>query len=128
MSDSTPLKPDPLTDAEYETIKTHPDIGVGVLKNIPDFADILPAVRHHHERFDGGGYPSRLAGSDIPLEASIIAVADAYDAMTTNRPYRNSLSDSAALKELIRNRGTQFDPEITDAFAKNLNDSPYDVT
>ncbi len=120
VPDTVLLKPGRLTDDEYAMIKTHPDIGVSILRNIPDFASILPAVRHHHERYDGGGYPTGLSGNDIPLEARIIAVADAYDAMTTNRPYRHALSIQAAIEELVRNRCTQFDPQITDAFIQIL--------
>lgn len=121
IPDTVLLKPGRLTDDEYALIKTHPDIGISILKNIPDFNNILPAVRHHHERYDGNGYPCGLLGSDIPLEARIIAVADAYDAMTTNRPYRHSLSLSIALQELVKNSGTQFDPEIIDVFIQILN-------
>lgn len=120
IADAILLKPFQLSDSEYEIIKSHPQIGVAILENIPDFKEILPGVLHHHERFDGLGYPQKLSGFDIPLNARIIAVADAYDAMTTNRPYRKSLNHSEALLELIKNRGAQFDPAIIDKFIEIL--------
>lgn len=116
ISDAVLLKPTHLNDIEYEIIKKHPEIGVSILKNIPDFKEILPAVLYHHERYDGCGYPSKLIGDEIPLEARIIALADSYDAMTTNRPYRTALSASEAHLELVRHKGTQFDPYITEVF------------
>lgn len=118
--DSVLLKQGKLNDQEYEIIKNHPDAGVAILQHNPNFANILLAVRHHHERYDGTGYPCGLAGKEIPLSARIIAVADAYDAMTSNRPYRKSLSAADAQQELSTHRGAQFDPEIVDIFIKVL--------
>lgn len=107
-------KPARLTDEEYEIIKQHPEMGCHILENIPDFPELAIGAHWHHERFDGKGYPDGLAGSDIPEEARIIAVADAYDAMTSRRSYRDVLPQAVVRKEIEKNIGTQFDP----AFAK----------
>jgi putative nucleotidyltransferase with HDIG domain len=110
------LKPGGLTDAEYDTIKTHPAIGENILKSIRLFETERKIVRHHHERWDGRGYPDGLSGHEIPLLSRVISVADAYDAMTSDRPYRKGLSVEKALGELRRNSDTQFDKDIVDAF------------
>ena len=89
---------------------------------------LVPAVYHHHERFDGDGYPQGIKGKDIPLHARIIAIVDTFDAMTSNRPYRKALSFRTALSELERNKGLQFDPDITDIFLKILQETPYFFT
>ncbi len=107
------LKEKKLEDREYEVLKLHTVEGQNILKPLHFLNDILPAVYHHHERFDGKGYPSGLAGEDIPLWARIIHVADAYDAMTSNRPYRAALSKAQAITELTSCSGTQLDPNIT---------------
>lgn len=109
-------KPDRLLPAEFELIKKHPVIGESILKSIPQLRDIPKAIRHHHERYDGTGYPDRLKGEDIPLISRILAVADTYDSITTDRPYRKAPGRDFALCELSRCRGTQFDPIIADAF------------
>ena len=108
-------KPGPLTDEEWAVMKTHPEIGEHILGPIQSLHRILPIVRHHHERWDGAGYPDRLAGDRIPLPARIFAVADALDAMTGERPYRNAISWDEAIEELTRGRGTQFDPDVVDS-------------
>ena len=105
-----------LTDDEYSEIKKHPSIGTHILSTASIFQDILPIVKHHHERYDGTGYPSGLKGNDIPYLARITAVADAFDAMTSKRVYRDSLSIDTVISEFEKNKGTQFDPEIADAF------------
>lgn len=110
------LKPGKLTDAEFEAIKLHPDIGYRILKDIPLMEDILPGVLHHHERFDGRGYPGRLAGQDIPLFGRILAVADTFDAMSSNRSYRPALPRPRVLEEIRRCAGSQFDPSMVEAF------------
>jgi HD-GYP domain-containing protein (c-di-GMP phosphodiesterase class II) len=97
-------------------METHPAVGERILRNVPSYRAIAKIVRHHHERVDGGGYPDGLAGEDIPLGSRIIAVCDAYDAMTSPRPYRHRLSADDALAELRRCAGTQFDPLVVDAF------------
>lgn len=105
-------KPGKLTDEEYDIIKRHPLDGVSILSPMKQFRELLPAIRHHHERFDGGGYPERLAGEDIPLTARVLMVADAYDAMTADRPYRKALSPAEATSRILECSGTQFDPLI----------------
>jgi HD-GYP domain-containing protein (c-di-GMP phosphodiesterase class II) len=109
-------KPAALTPEERAIIEKHPLIGVNILNHIAEFSNVLAGVKHHHERYNGGGYPSQLKGKQIPLIASIIALADAYDAMTTDRPYRSALSREAAIKEIQENRGRQFAPSVADAF------------
>jgi len=114
-----------LTDDEYAVIKSHPEQGAAILKHIKALKHLVPAVYHHHEQFDGDGYPDGVKGSTIPLHARIIAIADTFDAMTSNRSYRKALSFRTALSELERNRGIQFDPEIADVFIDILQESPY---
>jgi putative nucleotidyltransferase with HDIG domain len=114
-----------LTDEEYATIKSHTKTGASILNYIKSFKDLVPAVYHHHEQFDGDGYPDGIKGTAIPLHARIIAIADTFDAMTSSRSYRKALSLRTALSELERNRGVQFDPDITDIFLEILNESPY---
>ena len=109
-------KPGKLTPAEFDEIKQHPLISERILKPIEALEDILADIRHHHERFDGTGYPSGLAGEAIPLVSRILTVADSYDAMTSDRPYRKALSVAETLAELRRNAGTQFDPELVTIF------------
>ena len=111
-----------LTDAEYETIKQHPSIGVEILKNITEMPNIEIGAHYHHERFDGKGYPEGLAGYDIPEIARIIAVADAYDAMTSRRSYRSALSQNAVREEIMRGRGQQFDPDFADVMLKMIDE------
>lgn len=110
------LKTGRLTDEEYAVIKTHPQEGARILSAISMFRDIVPIVRAHHERFDGRGYPDGLAGYDIPEQARIIAVADSFDAMTSDRSYRSALSIEQALDQLRQGCGTQFDADIVKAF------------
>jgi len=109
-------KQNPLTPEEYEEIKKHSIIGAAILNPIKELSDVMKEVRHHQECFDGSGYPDGLKGDDIPLIARIIAVADAFDAMTTNRPYRKKREFEEAIKELKRTSGTQFDPIVVSAF------------
>ncbi len=102
----------PLTEEEFETIKQHPVWGAEVLKTSEELEDLAKAVLYHHERWGGGGYPEGLFGEEIPLFSRVIAVADAYDSMTSNRPYREALSEWEAMREIERNLATQFDPDI----------------
>jgi putative nucleotidyltransferase with HDIG domain len=113
-------KPGPLTDEEWEVMKTHPEVGEHILRPIQSLNAILSIVRHHHERWDGGGYPDKLAGRAIPLGARIVAVCDAYRAMTEDRPYRKALSNAEARKELHEGSGTQFDPDCVEAMIRAL--------
>ncbi len=124
IPDSILRKPGRLTDEEYAVIKSHPLRGVKILEPIENIRHILPGIRHHHERYDGKGYPDGLKGKKIPFYARIIAVADAFDAMTSDRPYRKGLPIEIARKEIEENRGTQFDPECADAFLRELDENP----
>ena len=116
VPDSILQKPDKLTDEEYSEIKNHPLIGAQIISAATIFEDILPIVKHHHERFDGRGYPSKLSGKDIPIYARIAAIADAFDAMTSDRQYRKGLSFEQAINEIIKNYDIQFDGEIARKF------------
>ncbi len=112
IPDSILLKDGRLTDAEYDEIRRHPLYAEEILKNSSMFMDIVPGVAAHHERYDGGGYPRGIKGRDIPMEARILSVCDAFDAMTSYRRYRENMTLGGALKELENGSGTQFDPEI----------------
>lgn len=107
-----------LTEKERAFISRHPLLGVEILRPISEFSDVILGVKYHHERHDGKGYPFRLAGDQIPVVASIIAVADAFDAMTSDRPYRAALPVESAIREIRRCRGTQFNPDVVDAFIR----------
>ena len=109
-------KPGSLTNEEREAIQSHPSVAEGILRRAQQIDLIIPAVLFHHERWDGEGYPDGLSGESIPLMARIIAIADAFDAMTTDRPYRKSLSVQHALLELKSNAGKQFDPHLVELF------------
>ncbi len=115
-------KPAGLTEAEFETVKTHVPLAELIIQGIPNHAEVLSAVTTHHERYDGQGYPNGLAGGDIPLLGRILAVTDAYSAMTIDRPYRKALPPREAKAELKRVAGTQLDPEIVKAFLEVLAD------
>ncbi len=116
IQESVLNKPGKLTHEEYQHIKTHPEIGSHILEPIVENQDIISVVRHHHERYDGKGYPAGLSAQDIPLGSRIISVADSFDAMTSARPYRPALGIDIAIKELIGGKGAQFDPVVVDAF------------
>lgn len=107
-------KPASLTDLEYEQIKNHPVMGARILKNITEFPKLITGARWHHERYDGNGYPDGISGEDIPMEARIIAIADAYDAMSSRRSYRDVLPQEKVRFEMERGKGTQFDPVFAD--------------
>lgn len=121
VPDSILLKESKLTDDEYSEIKNHPSIGAHILSNATIFKDVLPIVKHHHERYDGNGYPGKLKGEEIPYLARIAAIADAFDAMTSKRTYRNSLDINTVKSELERCKGSQFDPKCADVFLDILN-------
>lgn len=120
ISDNILNKPDMLSLEEYESIKQHPVIGAEVLNKITGFRDISTIIRHHHERWDGSGYPSCLKGEKIPLGSQIIGISDAFDAMTTDRVYRKSLGKEKAIQILIEEKGRQFNPKLVDAFLNHL--------
>jgi putative nucleotidyltransferase with HDIG domain len=109
-------KPRRLTAEEFAVIKRHPEQGADILRDVRQFRDLLPFIQHHHERLDGGGYPDGLKGENIPLGARIICVADAFEAMTSDRPYRPTPGMAFAREELQRCKGTQFDPDVVEAF------------
>lgn len=110
------LKPSALTPAEVAEIRAHPVEGLWLLGGMRSLVDIFPYVLFHHERWDGGGYPTGRAGAEIPVEGRVMAVADSFDAMTTTRPYRGAIGLDEAVAEVRRCAGTQFDPEIANAF------------
>jgi hypothetical protein len=109
-------KPAALSDGEWQAIGEHPRIGQVILERASALREAIPVVLHHHERFNGGGYPHGLRGNEIPLGARIVAVADAYHAMVHDRPYKSAQTHEEALAELRRHAGTQFDPEVVDLF------------
>ena len=124
IPDSILLKPDRLTDDEYSEIKNHPAIGAHILGSAAVFKNIVPIVKHHHERFDGNGYPGKLAGENIPYLARIAAVADTFDAMTSKRTYRDALPLDVVRAEIEKCSGSQFDPDIAKSFIEVL-DNDY---
>lgn len=107
-----------LTDEEKKRMQEHPTVGVNILQSIKELEDSILGVKYHHERYDGTGYPEGLKGEQIPLIAAIISVADAFDAMTTDRPYRKALSKNEAVHEIMRASGKQFDPQVVEALAE----------
>ena len=120
ISDIILCKQGKLSPEEKELIRKHPEIGEEILKPLKLLHIAQPLIRYHHERYDGQGYPDGLSGEEIPIYARILAVADSYDAMISERPYRKSLSHEEAVKELIRNSGTQYDPKIVDVFINKV--------
>ncbi|MBT9586048.1 HD-GYP domain-containing protein [bacterium] len=109
-------KEGPLTPEERAVIEMHPLVGEAILAEIPGFEEMLPAIRHHHERWDGAGYVDRLAGEEIPFNAQLISLSDTFDALTEDRPYRKAFSPQQACQEILRQRGRQFDPDLAEAF------------
>jgi HD-GYP domain-containing protein (c-di-GMP phosphodiesterase class II) len=118
VPDSILRKPGKLTDEEFAEMKQHPVFGALIVGALPGMEHVVLGVRHHHERYDGRGYPDQLAGENIPLIGRIMAVADAYSAMTTTRPYRKGLTERQALAEIQRGLGVQFDPQIGTLFIR----------
>ncbi|HBA54320.1 MAG TPA: transcriptional regulator, partial [Syntrophorhabdus aromaticivorans] len=122
IPDAILLKPAVLTNEEYAIIKTHVLHGEDIMNKFEILSNEAKVVRHHHERFDGTGYPDGLSGEDIPRCSRIIAVCDTYDAMATNRPYRNALTRQEAIAEIVRSKGGQLDPAMTECFIEMVND------
>lgn len=116
VPESVLRKPGKLTDVEYDQIKLHPEIGHAILKDIPMLEDVLPGVLYHHERFDGRGYPFGIEGEEIPLMARVIGLADAFDAMSSSRTYRQAMPRAKVLSEIEKGAGTQFDPQLAERF------------
>jgi len=123
VPDSILTKPDKPTKGEWKVIRKHPAEGARIVIHVKELAALIPMIRHHHEWYDGTGYPDGLKGEDIPIGARIISVADAYDTMTTQRLYRDVVSEEEALKELRRWSGTQFDPELVEALSQAMNEA-----
>jgi putative nucleotidyltransferase with HDIG domain len=120
VPDSVLNKAGPLTAEEWEPIKAHPELGMESLRHVIDLVSCLPGILHHHEHYDGSGYPGGLKGEEIPFEARVLAIADAYDAITSMRPYHNQLTPQEAIDELRRCSGTQFDPEMVETFCQTM--------
>lgn len=120
-------KPGKLTDAEFNIIKSHTTLGGDILKDIETISDVDSGAKYHHERYDGTGYPSGLAETEIPIVARIICIADAYDAMNSKRVYRDKLTREAIRNELVNGKGTQFDPQLLDIFVKLFDNRKLDV-
>ena len=118
VRDNVLLKQEQLDDDELKKMNQHPGFGAEILDHVPELSEIIPGVKAHHEKYDGTGYPEGLSGTDIPLAARIIAVADTFDAMTTDRPYRKGLTPEAAIQELRKNIGIQFDGKAVEAFLR----------
>ena len=125
IPDTILLKPGPLTESEWTVMRRHPEIGSDIVGHIDFLQGALPIIRHHHERYDGGGYPGNLKGQEIPLLARIFAVVDAFDAMTSVRPYRDqTMTTQQAVIELKTHSGTQFDSEMVKAFIRAVEKNP----
>jgi diguanylate cyclase (GGDEF)-like protein len=124
ISERVLLKPGPLSSEEWDVVRLHPQIGCRIVERVPGLNRLGPAIRHHQERWDGSGYPSQLAGAEIPFSARIVGVAAAFSAMVEGRPYRPSLSVEAACREVVRCAGTQFDPEVAEIFVEEVHHRP----
>ncbi len=124
VPDAILLKPERLTPEEFDRIKCHSADGADIVARFGRLREAVPIIRHHHERWTGGGYPDGLAGDDIPLEAAIVGLADAWDAMTTDRPYQRALSREQALEQIRLGEGTQFHPLVVDAFYTAVKRNP----
>jgi len=116
ISDEILNKASKLNSEEWESVKSHPQLGADIVSNVPELASCLAGILYHHEHYDGRGYPAGLKGEDIPLDARILAVVDAFAAMTSARPYRAAFSIEEAVEELKRGAGKQFDPNLVKAF------------
>ncbi len=120
ISDEILTKPEKLNDDEWTEMKKHPEIGCRIVQSVPELFHVAQYILYHHERWDGHGYPEGLKGGEIPLASRILAVADAYDAMRFDRPYRRGMTRKEAKKELMKNAGTQFDPDVIQIFLHNI--------
>ncbi|NLZ45443.1 MAG: HD domain-containing protein, partial [Clostridiales bacterium] len=116
IPDTILKKTSSLTQDEWTIMKTHSNIGQRIAGELPELKEIAQLVLHHHEKWDGSGYPARLKGKEIPIECRIVSIADAFDAMTNDRPYRKALSREEAVREIRQHMGSQFDPELVEIF------------
>jgi putative nucleotidyltransferase with HDIG domain len=128
IPDDLLLKDEKLQAEEFELVKNHVNMGVAIISHVPSLSRCIPVVLYHHERYDGTGYPKGLKGKKIPLEARVIAIADAFSAMTSQRLFCNSLSYDEAVEELKRCSGTQFDPDLVDLFINTVISIEIDKT
>jgi HD-GYP domain-containing protein (c-di-GMP phosphodiesterase class II) len=110
-------KPGALSDEEFEIMKTHPAKGAAIMSGVAQLIDIIPGMKYHHERWNGGGYPDDLKGDEIPMQARIVAVADTFDAMTTNRPYQKAMDLNYVVQKIRELAGNRYDPVVVEAFA-----------
>jgi putative nucleotidyltransferase with HDIG domain len=120
IPDAILMKPSQLTAEEYEIIKSHPVVGADAVEDVEGLANHINVIRSHHERWDGKGYPDQLQGKDIPVLARVVAIADAFDAMTSSRSYRSALTIDEAYSRIIEGKGTQFDPELVEVFERTF--------
>jgi len=127
VPDTVLRKPGPLDETELDHVRAHPQEGARMLELVGTLRAAVPCVLHHHERWDGRGYPAGSAGTEIPVEARVLAVADAFDAMTSDRPYRRALTQGKAISELERCAGTQFDPEVVAVFAEAWRQGAFEL-
>jgi HD-GYP domain-containing protein (c-di-GMP phosphodiesterase class II) len=124
VPDAVLRKPGPLDDDEWDIMRMHPSLGADMIARVPGLDRVAEAVRTHHERWDGGGYPDGLREAEIPLAGRIIAVCDAFNAMTSDRPYRPAMPERLAVQELRAGAGTQFDPRVVEVFVEVLGTPP----
>jgi HD-GYP domain-containing protein (c-di-GMP phosphodiesterase class II) len=123
IPDSILNKPGSLTPQEFEVMKRHPVIGEKIILQVEELKDLRSLIRHHHERFDGSGYPDGISGEQIPLEVRIFSIIDAFDAMTSVRPYHQPKTAEAALRDLKRSAGTYFEPRLVEIFSKLIQEA-----
>jgi HD-GYP domain-containing protein (c-di-GMP phosphodiesterase class II) len=116
-------KTEPLTDNDWLDIKKHPEVGYRILSTVNDLAEIADFVLAHHENWDGSGYPRRISGNEIPFQSRILALADAYDAMTNPHSYKRAMTEEEAIAEIRANAGKQFDPELSELFIQTIRNS-----
>ena len=123
MEENILNKPGRLTEEEFDKIKNHPEIGIRIIKGIDALETVSKIILHHHERYDGTGYPEGLKSDDIVLEAQILSLADVFDALTSERPYRRAMTLEEALKILDEGKGSQFEPKLADTFIKLIKEN-----